>query len=191
MRMTFLGGAIAAALAMAAPAGAVTINFDNLVASTVVTNQYADATFSAASGPLVVLGSAASFGTSVPNFICSAACATDFSVAFTAPVNNLTFLALGDGAAGTTGLIDVFDSNGLIATVNLVTDGVSTVPDLMNLSAFSNVTAITIRSITDPAGLGFDDFNFNVGATTSTPEPASAALLVGGLLALGLRRRRA
>ena len=191
MRMTFLGGAIAAALALATPAGAVTINFDNLSTPAAVTNQYAEATFSAASGSVIVLGSAATFNTSVPNFICSSACVTDFFINFTAPVNNLTFLSLGDDAAGTTGLIDVFGSSGLLATVNLVTDGSPFVPDLIDLSGFANVTAITIRNITDPGGLGFDDFTFNVGATTSTPEPASSALLAGGLLALGLRRRRA
>jgi hypothetical protein len=190
MRTTVLGGAIAAALALAAPAGAVTINFDSLPGASTVTNQFAEATFSAPFGGVTVFTSASFFGTSAPNFICSSSCVVDIDIAFTDPVNNLNFLALGDNDAGTTALVDVFDGSGLLATVNVVTDGVVNLPHMVDLSAFANVTAIKIRDITDSAGLGFDDFNFDVGNNVATPEPASMALFGLGLLGLSAARRR-
>ena len=197
MRQTLFAAAAVLGMALAAPAGAVTINFDSLTNAALVTNQFAEATFSANAGFAVfAFGSAATFGTSTPNFICTGPagggidCVNDVNVAFTNPVNNLSFRALGDDAAGTQALIDVFDAGGLLATVNLVTDASPFVPNLVDLSAYANVTAITIRAVTDPAGLGYDDFTFDVSNSVPTPEPASLALFGLGLLGLSAARRR-
>lgn len=197
MRTTIWVAAMAAGMTLAAPAGAVVINFDTLSSSALVTNQFAEATFSANPGFAVfAFGSAATFGTSAPNFICTGPagggidCVNDVNVAFTNPVNNLSFRALGDDGAGTQALVDVFGTSGLLATVNVVTDASPFVPNLVDLSAFANVTAITIRAVTDPAGLGYDDFTFDVSNSVATPEPASMALFGLGLLGLSAARRR-
>jgi len=194
MRRTIWAGAIGAALMMAAPAGAVTIDFDSLGLHVPVTNQFAEVTFSSSPGFAVIATSSAfPLGNSPPHFICTgiigvgAGCTEDVNVAFTNPVNNLTFHAINIRAGGIVALIDVFDAGGLLATVNLVTDDVPFVTDLIDLSAYFNVTAIAIREVALP--LGYDDFNFDISSTVASPEPASMALFGLGLLGLSAARR--
>lgn len=186
-------GLLGSLSALAAP---VTINFDSLGSGVTVTNQFPEATFSSNAGFRVVT-SAQNIGNSPPNFICTAAvggsidCTHDVFVDFTSAVNGLSFKAIGDDAVGTVAVVDVFDIGGLLGTVNVVADSVFFTPTLVDLAAFSNVTRIAIRNVTDPGGLGWDDFSFNSGSGT-VPEPASLAL-VGLALAIGglAGRRRA
>jgi hypothetical protein len=42
-----------------------------------------------------------------------------------------------------------------------------------------STTAFAIRNITDPGGIGYDDFSFRI-----VREPGSAILLCGGLIAI-------
>ena len=193
IRTYVLAAGAAVGLTLAMPAGAATINFDDLADNVLVTNQYADATFSSTGGN-VIRTSAQNLGSSLPNFICTGFaggginCVGEVVVAFTAPVSGLSFVVVGDDDVGVNALVDVFDGNGLLATANIIGDGDTGTTYTVDLSAYSGVSGITIRNVTDDAGLGFDDFTF--AATTATPEPASALLLGGGLLALALRRRR-
>jgi hypothetical protein len=147
--------------------GTTTIHFDGLADGDVVTNQFPEATFSASSfADVIVLDDAASFGTSTPNFICAGwqgegvDCTLEVIVDFTSPVQNLSFMALGDNASGTTAQVDVFEGQSLSGTVDIVTDGVQSNPHLVDLSSFSNISRIRIYNVTDPAGLGYDDFSF-------------------------------
>jgi hypothetical protein len=58
-----------------------------------------------------------------------------------------------------------------------------------NESAFSNVTKIVVRDVTDLSGLGYDDFSFTAGVQ-QVPEPAALSIVGAGLLAgLALARR--
>lgn len=186
---------VAAGLILTAPVGAVTIDFDSLGLHVPVTNQFPEATFSSSPGfAVIAVNSAMLFGNSLPHLICTgvigvgAGCTEDVNVAFTNPVNNLTFNVINIRTPGIVALIDVFDAGGLLATVNLVTDDVAFATDLIDLSAYSNVTAIAIREVKLP--LGYDDFNFDVSNAVASPEPASLALFSLGVLGLAAARRR-
>ena len=179
-----------------AHAGAVTINFDGLAPDTTVTNQFPEATFSSNVG-FEIRTLSRVFAPSTPNFICTGTsaggsnCSQDVFVSFTNPVNALSFLVVGINSVGTIGLVDIFDaSNMLLGTVNIVGEGRTPTPGLVELGAFSNVGKISIRNVTDAYGLGYDDFTFNTDAM-AIPEPATLALVGLGLAAAGLSRRRA
>ena len=185
--------ALTLALALPLVLRADDINFDNLPAGTVVTNQYPQAIFSSDPGE-VIFTLAQNLGSSLPNFICTAPvagsidCTHSVIVNFTSAVNNLTFVGTGVNNTGVVAEIDVFQNGIFSSTVDMI--GVGTInPVPVNLSAFSNVTSIDIHNVTDAAGIGWDDFIFNTGSA-SVPEPASIFLLGIGLLSLsGFRKR--
>ena len=176
------------------PAAAVVINFDNLGNGVVVTNQYPEATFSSAPG-FVMLTTAQSLGSSLPNFICTAPsggsidCVQDVFVDFTKAVSGLHFVATGANNVGTIAQIEVFVGGVLNSTVDITGAGTPFTPVAIDLSAFSNVTKIAIVNDTDAAGLGYDDFTFTVAG--GVPELATwAMMLLGfGLVGVQLRRR--
>lgn len=198
--------AYSALLSMGA-VSATTINFDSLPDDSVVTNQFAGVTFSSISG-YEVRTTAQSFGSSLPNIICSAevggaqTCGTagrdpfssgipgidDIFVDFSTPVNNLSFLAVGDNDNGNIGVVDVFEDAILAGQVNIVGNSNGLDPFFVDLTGFNNVTRVTIHSITDTFGLGFDDFTF---ASATVPIPATLYMFGSALGLLGWIRRKA
>lgn len=182
----------------AGSASAVVINFDGLANGTVVTNQFPEATFSSTAG-FVNRITAQSLGSSLPNFICTGPagggidCTHETIVDFTNPVSSLTFLEVGDNNSGVNALVDVFVNGVFTSTVGAVGDGNVLLPNPVDLSAFNNINRIRIHSITDLAGLGWDDFSFTVGGGggIGVPEPSTLLLLGSGLVGLVavLRRR--
>jgi hypothetical protein len=156
---------------MVTSASAVVIDFDDLADGVVVTNQYPEATFSSETG-YENKTTAQNLGTSLPNFICTAPigggidCTHETIVDFPGPVDNLTFMMVGDNNAGLNSKVDVHHSAGTTTVDLTMADGVGTTPHLVDLTAFSSVTKIRIHSITDDAGLGWDDFTFD-------PKPVS------------------
>jgi hypothetical protein len=154
---------------------ATVINFDELAGNTVVTDQYSGVTFSTDTGSVATLAAAAIFGSSQPNLIGTfdESGGLDgnkiLDVDFDLPVNNLSFFTVGDNTNGTAALIDVYTADGLTTTVDLIVDGDFSMPDLVDLSSFIDITRININTITDPAGIGYDDFAFEFAPLNIAP----------------------
>lgn len=155
----------------------VSITFDDLPCATVVTNQYPEATFSSDAGFVNITACDYDLGTSLPNYLCTAAaggsltCSNTTTIDFTTPVNKLTFMAGGDDTAGITASVDVYENGVLAGTVPIETDGDFTTPHLVDLTAFHSVTRIVIDRISNGGGLGFDDFKFEQGGGSCTGDP--------------------
>jgi hypothetical protein len=175
----------------------VLINFESFgnvgVSGPTVDTQFSEVTFSSEPGfrNMVSTQPGIGFGN---NFLCtgplggSIDCAHETILSFTDPVSSLQFFQVGDNALGVQALVDVFVGGLFAGTVNVLADNQFFVPNLVDLSAFNNVTSIRIHSITDPGGLGWDNFSFDT-ITGSVPEPSSMLLLALGLVAATARSR--
>ena len=168
------------------------INFDDLPAGTIVSNQYSGVVFSSDSGNVLETLSLPSFSVSSPNVLGGYQDASingyaDVFLNFSTPVNDLSFYAVVVNDTGTVGLIDIYQDNTLTTTVNLIGNGNFNVPDYVDLSAYSDVTEIEIHSITDNGGYGYDNVQFT---PIAAPEPSMIALSGLGLAGLVAARRR-
>lgn len=180
----------AAGLLFAATLPAATvINFENLTAGTVLTNQYAAAVFSSTPGKVIHVWSDNDLNGTPPNFICPTSCTNELIVDFTGAVNGLNFQALGiNDTAASVAQVDVWVAGALAGTVPIPGAGELFSPRLVDLSAFASVTRIRVHSITDTAGIGWDTFRF-----METPEPGtwlSCAAALAVLVLAGQRRAR-
>lgn len=144
------------------------INFDNLPAGTIVTNQYPGVTFSG--DPAYPNKIVPSTDRSQPNSLGAPTPPPEgqangnpyihpLYVDFTIPVNGLSFYQMrDDNAAGSTiAQVRVFQNGSLATTLPIISG-----TNLVDLSATSNITRIEIVNITDAAGLIWDDFSFKV-----------------------------
>ena len=127
------------------------------------------------------------------NFICTGAgginCSGETILTFTDPVNSLSFFQVGDNATGVVALVDIFASGVLAGTQNILGDNNFNLPNLVDLTGFHNVTSIRIHNITDPGGLGWDNFSYVTGAA-AVAEPGISILLACGLAGIGVRAWR-
>lgn len=154
------------ALVVVAAEAQVVIDFDDLAAGAVVTNQYPVATFSSDPGFVnMVLDFP---GPSSPNILCTGAdggnvnCTAPTYIDFTPAVNGLTFYSVGCQDTGPQAQIVIFENGVQTATVDVVCPMLPY--GMIDLSAYSNVTRIELVDIVDSAGIGWDEF-------TLTPVP--------------------
>jgi hypothetical protein len=145
------------------------INFADLANGTVVTDQYPSATFSSTSGNVNYVSDQPVYNT--PSFICtgpaggSIDCTADTVVDFTSPVSDLTFDGVGINDTGQVAEVEVFDASGLIATIPIIGDAGGYTAQLVDLSAYNNVTSIDLTDITDSGGIGWTNFSFTQGSS--------------------------
>ena len=104
--------------------------------------------------------------TSSPNFINTKPDDTgQVIVTFTQPVSNLVFYAIGvDTLSGTFGFVDIYRNGSPTPSNVFALNGVFSATVGFTSGSLSNINKIVIRGITDPAGIGFDDFSFNIPA---------------------------
>ena len=102
--------------------------------------------------------------TSLPNYIWTYPNITGpTTVEFTQPASNLTFYIEGiDVFFDQFAILDVYRNNSLYGSFQIFGNGTTT--RQISLGSLDNISKIVIRGITDPAGIGFDDFSFNVPA---------------------------
>ena len=194
--MNFITKVVAAAsFALAAgTAQAAVIDFEDLSNGDIVTTQYSGVTFSSSGSSVnkVTTQPGIGFGN---NFLCTAGgagasinCTDDTILTFASGVSNLSFWQVGDNTTGVVAMVDVFVGGVLSATVDILGFDDFSTPNLVDLTAFSNVTSIRIHSITDRGGLGWDDFSYD--AANVVPLPAGMVLLLSALGPVCVLRRR-
>lgn len=180
----------AASIASAAPTVIGFEEFGNVgISGPSVTTEYPGVVFSSTGSNVNIVTSQAGIGDGL-NFLCTGSpginCVGETILNFTNPVHDLSFLAVGSNNAGVQALVDVFVNGVFAATNNITVGGIFNTPDLVDLSAFNNVTSIRIHDITDGGGLGWDDFTY----ISAVPEPETYAMLLLGLGLLGFAAQR-
>jgi len=203
-----------ALLAGQARASIITINFDNLGGFVTVTNQYPSVTFSADGGDVVLtVAQAPPYQSSQPNLICTgpvggpADCTADITLAFTNPVDNLSFGAYGNITAfgGTFAKADVYQGGASPSQANIpltvkhtkADDTAANCPptaadcvsDPQSLN-FTGITKVVIHGNSDNNGTAYDDFSFSTIASVTTDAPEPSTLLLTGLCGIVWTGRR-
>lgn len=173
LRSWLAGAAAATALLSSTSASAAFIGFEDFgnvgTSGPVVTNQYAaqGVVFSSTPGEGNQVSSQAGLSDGL-NFICtgngSIDCTGETILTFASGASGLSFLAVGSNSPGVQALVDVYVNNAFAATQGITVGGNANVPGLVDLSAYNDITSIRIYDITDPAGLGWDDFSFKTAA---------------------------
>lgn len=162
---------------------------DGGISGPVITNQYPNVVFSSTSGNVNIVSSQPNIGDGL-NFLCTGNldinCTGETILNFSNPVSGLSFLAVGSNNIGVQALVDVFVNGSFAATNGIIVGGIFNTPDLVNLSAFNNVTSIRIHDITDGGGLGWDNFTY----ISAVPEPETYTMLLTGLGLLGFMAHR-
>ena len=141
-----------------------TINFDDLPEDAVVTTSYSPfAVFSAPTGTLLALDPY-DFGQSAPNLLCALSGSVDclgIKVAFTKPVTNVSFRAVGVNSTSTAAHVTCKRNGATVGSANIVGDGAQYTPISINLASCGEVDEVIVDSVDDLDGIGFDDFAFD------------------------------
>ena len=123
----------------------------------------------------------------------SSSCIKELKVDFGQQVSNLSFNFLSeDNASGVqSGVAYAYLAGSLLGSVNLISDGDGVSQNPVSLAAFGLIDQLLLDPILDPAGLGYDNFSFDV---SRVPVPAAVWLFgtaLIGLLGFGKQRKAA
>ena len=147
----------------------VLINFDELSDEMDVATVYPEVTFSSEDeGTALYSWDYAKYSRSEPftaytaRSAAGAGVATDITFDFTDPVRALQFYMLGDQTNGKLGWVEVTMEDGSTGAVDMIGDGSNGSADLVDVSAFENVTQVVLRDITDSGSVNLDDISFEV-----------------------------
>jgi hypothetical protein len=183
-----------AALSLAQPATAETIDFDALGDGEVVTDQFAPgATFSSipdhevrvyttveTHSPQNAIGGAVLGG--------NLDLTREVIVDFAPPAEGVSFWASNVNDTGTIAKVEVFESGVSSGDVDVVGGGQTTA--FVDLSAFGQGTRLHIHDITDSFGLGFDDFSYTPGAVGGCPDLPLEGCVNASKVLLKINERR-
>jgi hypothetical protein len=175
------------ALASATSASAVVIDFEDLTPGLQAPGPvvYPEATFTSSSGVFYIGGAG------IGNDLCTytGSCDANLTVDFAAPVSNLSFQAAGDDGASTISYTVFFGGGGSLAG-SFALPGTFSTLKTYSFGALSDIVKVEF-SDNDGAGIVYDNFTFDAGAG-AVPEPASWAMMIGGMAVVGasMRRRR-
>ncbi len=150
-----------------------------------------DVTFSTDAGNILMIFSGAGFvGGSSPNTLTAGESTStsvfdgDIYMDFPVAAQSVSLDILSDNDSGVIASLNVIHSGGS-TLMDIIGDGDFSTPIGMDLSAFSDVTRIELFGITDEFGLAIDNLVFDV------PIPAPGSLALFGIGAsLAMRRRR-
>jgi hypothetical protein len=143
----------------------VTINFDELPGSTMVTNQYPAVTFSSIDPDVARVFAYATYcQTSPSNELCVGTannCTKTAIMQFTNPADNLRFRLGCTDSSAAIATARVFQG-ATMSTVSIDGTGVATTPKQVDLSAFRGITRLEVTPTgVDAEGYGFDDISFD------------------------------
>ncbi len=122
-------------------------------------------------------------------------CVENLEVDFGQAVSNLSFDFLADESATLSGTVSAYLNNVLLSTINLVGDGDGYTHEFLSLAALGAIDKLLLNPTSDPGGIGYDNFSFDVSAVPVSAVPVPAAVWLFGTALIGLigfgKRRKA
>lgn len=117
-----------------------------------------------------------------------AGCVEELEVDFGQAVTNLSFDFVADNVDTGSGSVTAFLNNVIVGMLSLAGDGDGLTHEVVSLAGLGAIDRLILNPNPDPAGIGYDNFSYDVSAI---PLPAAIWLFGTALIGLaGFSRRR-